>query len=83
MERGGCPSLNEPRTRRRRRQAGTVQELNSIAMLAVLVGGFEAGILFTLMPMFPPRLNVLSYLMLSGVVLGTFQRRRRLAGALT
>lgn len=49
-------------------------ELTSVTMKPALIEGFESGVLFTVMLIWPARINMLSWVMAMGVALGTLQR---------
>jgi phosphatidylglycerophosphate synthase len=49
-------------------------ELTSVTMKPALVEGFESGLLFTAMLIWPARINTWSWLMATAVVFGTAQR---------
>ncbi|KAF7514265.1 hypothetical protein GJ744_000035 [Endocarpon pusillum] len=49
-------------------------ELTSVTMKPALIEGFESGLLFTMMLIWPARINVWSRIMAAGVAFGTAQR---------
>jgi phosphatidylglycerophosphate synthase len=49
-------------------------ELTSITMKPALVEGFESGLLFTAMLIWPARINMWCWIMVVGVAIGTLQR---------
>lgn len=49
-------------------------ELTSVTMKPALIEGFESGLLFTMMLIWPTRINMWSRIMAAGVAFGTAQR---------
>lgn len=50
------------------------EELTSVTMKPALIEGFESGLLFTMMLIWPARINMWSLVMAIGVAFGTVQR---------